>query len=249
MSVTLAVGATGISSEDSMAGNMHRIRPYRLFTLLDGPASERIAHVQIPPRRGGGGLTLLETFVVVSASRLVESRRIFEFGTFLGATTLNLALNSSDDTEVLTLDLDEDCAADVEQDIADAPLTKIHLDSKAKLDFSGTDVNSRIETLTGNSITFDFSAYRRTCDFVFIDGGHDLKTVRADSENAFAMVQTDRPACIMWHDYGNRDYPELTGYLDGLARTRPMFHVGDTMLCAWFHDPAGTIVPPLLREE
>jgi hypothetical protein len=68
---------------------MHEIRPYKLFTLIEAPPSERIAHVQIPPRRGAGGVSLLETFLIVAATQIVTARRIFEFGTFLGSTTLN----------------------------------------------------------------------------------------------------------------------------------------------------------------
>ncbi len=59
---------------------------------------------------------------------------------------------------------------------------------------------AKIGTLIGNSVTFDFSAWKRSIDFLFIDGGHDFLTVKADTENALNMVVLEKPACIMWHD-------------------------------------------------
>jgi len=195
-----------------------------------------------------GGVTLLETFLIVTATQIVNARRVFEFGTFLGSTTLNLAFNTADDAEVVTLDLGEEHAGVVKQDIADVPLTKLHLAANKELDFIGSRVSHKIKTQIGNSILFNFSTYKRTMDFVFIDGGHDLDTVRSDSQNAWEMVRSDKPSCIMWHDYGNPDYSDLTTYLDKLSEERDMYHVGDTMLVCWFNDTANTIRSSILRD-
>src|SRR3954471_12335262 len=72
------------------------IRPYRIFTALPGGLEERCATVPIPPRRGYGGVSLLEGFLLITSCKLVNARRLFEFGTFMGTTTLLLALNSSE---------------------------------------------------------------------------------------------------------------------------------------------------------
>jgi len=156
-------------------------------------------------------------------------------------------LNVPEDAEVLTLDLDEDLARQAEQHPVDAELTRMHLKSKVDLDFFGSPALHKICQLTGNSVEFDFRKWRASIDVVLIDGGHDLATVKADTENAFDIVARDRPACILWHDYGNGEYKELTSYLDGLADTSDMFHVEDTMLCIWFNDPEGSIVRTLLE--
>jgi hypothetical protein len=227
---------------------MLSIRPFKLFALIQAPPSERIAHVQIPPRRGMGGVTLLETFLIVAATQVVDARRLFEFGTFLGSTTLNLALNTPDDAEVVTLDLGEEHTGEIKQDVADVPLSKVHPASTSALDFMGNQVSQKIKTLAGNSITFDFSTYTRTMDFIFIDGGHDLDTARSDSHNAWQMIRMDKPSCIMWHDYTNWDYDDLTAYLNQLSQERDMYHIGDTMLVCWFNDPANTIRSAILRD-
>lgn len=227
---------------------MDSIRPYKLFTLIEEPPSQRIAHVQIPSRRGMGGVSLLETFLIVASARIVAAKRIFEFGTFLGSTTLNLALNTPDDATILTLDLDEPHADGIQQDVADAPLTKMHLASTARLDFTDSVVRSKIRILTGNSVSYDFLPYKGAMDFVFIDGGHDLDTLRADTRHAFEMIRTDAASCILWHDYGNPEYGDLTAYLNELSKNRPVFHVGDTMLCAWFGDSDNAIRSRILAE-
>jgi predicted O-methyltransferase YrrM len=225
---------------------MHHIRPYKLFTALESPPAERVVQAALPFRRAAGGLTLLEMFVAIAANRIVQAKQVFEIGTFLGSTTLNLALNIPDDGTVYTLDLDKECAADAKQDVADAPLTEIHLASRSSLDFAGSAVESKIRTLTGDSTKFDFSRWNGSIDLVFIDGGHDVATVTSDTENALQIARKDKASCVLWHDYRNRDYSGLTYYLDQLSRQIPLVHIEDTMLCAWFNDPDRSIWPRLL---
>jgi hypothetical protein len=228
---------------------MHNIRPYQLFTLVQAPPSDRAANVQIPARRAAGGVTLLETFAIIAALRIVAANRVFEFGTFFGSTTLNLALNIPNEGEVLTLDLGEDGAADAEQDPADVQFTRAHLGTRNNLDFMGSAVEGKITMLTGDSTKFDFTPWADSVDLTFIDGGHDLGTVRSDSENALRMARTDRPSSILWHDYHNADYPALTDYLDNLSQRLDIFHIGDTMLCLWFNDLARSTRSHLLSED
>lgn len=221
-----------------MITGMHHIRPYKVFTLFDAPPAERVARFQIPPRRGTGGISMLETALLIAVAQAVSARRIFEFGTFLGTTTFNLALNLPTNGRVFTLDLDSDSAQELNQHPADAPLTNTHLASH--LDFEGSRVAERITQLRGNSIEFDFSPWAGSIDLVFVDGGHDLETVTADTQAAFRLVANHRPSCVLWHDYRNADYPDLTAYMDQLSTARELFHIEDTMLCAWFSEPIGT---------
>jgi hypothetical protein len=228
----------------SAPSDIRHIRPYKVFALVDTPPARRIVQMQIPPRRGAGGVTVLETCLLLAASQIVNARRVFEFGTFLGSTTLNLALNIPCDGEVLTLDLDAKFANQVFQHPADSALTAVHLGAHA-LDFVGSSVADKITTLAGNSVNFDFSQWKDSIDFVFIDGGHDLATVKSDTENALAIVDKGKPSCILWHDYGNPDYADLSKYLDKLSGQMPLFHIEDTRLCLWFNDPHKMIQPRL----
>jgi len=214
---------------------IHHLRPYKIFTLLDGPPSSRVVNVPLPSRRGMGGTSLLETFLILAAIRIVDARRIFEFGTFRGSNTLNMALNTPDDAEIFSLDLDQRSASGLEQHPDDAPLTEVHLNCGSALDFSGASVERKIQILTGDSTKFNFSSWQGSIDLAFIDGGHDYLTVKSDTENALGMAAEDRPSCVVWHDYRNWIYPSLTCYLDSLAHDREIFHIEDTMLCMWFN--------------
>jgi hypothetical protein len=221
---------------------MYHIRPNKIFTLVDTPPAQRVIQVQLPPRRGAGGVTLLETCLLIAASQIVRGHRVFEFGTFLGSTTLNLALNIPDDGQVLTLDLDQCSVNEVEQHPADAPLTQTHLNTRS-LDFVGSSVAHKITALEGNSITFDFSPWKDSIDLVFIDGGHDRATVESDTENALKMVAKKKESCILWHDYCRAEYDNLSTYLDMLPQRLQLFHIEDTALCVWFNDPNNVICP------
>ena len=46
------------------------------------------------------------------------------------------------------------------------------------------------------------------------------------------MLTERGPACILWHDYRNRDYPDLTEYLESISENQTILHIEDTMLCA-----------------
>ncbi len=178
-------------SNSALAWNptVRGIRPHELFSRID--AKDRIVEMQIPPHRGAGGLTLLETCVLLTASRIVKAKRVFEFGTFRGSTTLNLALNIPADGRVFTLDLDPQCIAEVSQHPADTQFTKLHLATPA-LDFVGSTVEQKIQSLMGNSVAFDFSEWKDSIDLVFIDGGHDYNTVKSDTENVLVQPEMEK---------------------------------------------------------
>jgi predicted O-methyltransferase YrrM len=201
------------------------VRPYQIFGRVEAPASDREVTIKLPQRKD---LPLLETALLIAAMKSVSARRIFEIGTYRGATTLNLALNAPDDAEVYTFDLPPD--EEIEQHPEDVPFTREHF-AMDKPEFAGSRVEGKIRVIMGNSLTEDLSRFY-PMDFIFIDGGHDEATVTADTVNAFKMVGPG--GCVAWHDYKNPRYPELTAYLESLPQ-RPVA-VGDTMLAFWFDE-------------
>jgi hypothetical protein len=218
---------------------LFQIRPYQLFRLFDAPANGRDVHVQVPYRRGYGSLTLLETMALLASLKAVQAKTVFEFGTFVGGTTLNIALNIPADGRVFTLDLEDEAAID--QHVEDARITTTRRAAPA-LDFKDSAVEAKITELKGDSTKFDFSPWAGSIDFIFIDGGHDLETVRSDTMNAFSLAKKTGPSAVLWHDYHNKDYADLSEFLDDLSTDRPIFHIGDTMICAWFNDPSNQLV-------
>src|SRR5258706_10065826 len=61
------------------------------------------------------GETPVEDLMVICAlARIKGPRQVFEFGTFTGNTTLNLAMNTPDGTSIFTLDLSPDERAEMD---------------------------------------------------------------------------------------------------------------------------------------
>ncbi len=201
---------------------MIHIRPHKLFGLLPDSTAGRIAHVKIPRRTE---CFLLETFLLIAAGKIVNARRIFEFGTFRGAMTLNLALNFPN-SHILTYDLDP--AFIPAQDEPHAEITKQHFAAE-RMEFEEIEHSASIVELMGDSRNADLDGLDPV-DLVFVDGGHDMETLKADTRNALNMAD----GCVAWHDYGNAEYPDVKTYLDSLSI--PLVHVEESRLCFWFRN-------------
>lgn len=205
---------------------MYTIRPYQLFTLAE---SSNIV-LPIPVRRAseGGCPSLLETFLLLTAAKIVDARSIFEFGTCRGTTALNLAMNTK--AQIHTLDL---ACPITGQHPSDQRYTSLHLSNR--MDFEGTEYRERIVVLQGDSRKFNYFPFLNKMDMVFVDGGHDYQTVKNDTEAAFELVQGKDAACIAWHDYREPLHSGIAYLLDSMADCgTDLFRVEDTVLCFWF---------------
>jgi predicted O-methyltransferase YrrM len=211
---------------------MITIRPHRLFNLVTTSSYEaRLVKMVLPNQRTP---MLLDTAILLALAKLIEPRSYFEFGTFLGIQLLNLAANLPE-CRVYTMDLDEESAKSALQDENDRPLTMEHLNAKDKLAFVGSSLEKRITYLRGDSNNYDFSSLQEQMDMIYIDGGHDERTLKSDTANAFKMLSRDRASCIVWHDYLNPAYPQVTSYLQELSKKRDIFAVEETWLAFFLH--------------
>lgn len=207
---------------------MIRIRPHKLFNLVQTPSYEaRLVKIVMPDQRAP---ILLETAILLALAKLVNPRKFFEFGTYLGVETLNVAANLPEDSQLYTLDLDEDSFRLLEQDVHDRPLTLTHFDNLTNLAFLGTSYEERITRLRGESKSYDFSRFAKRIDMVYVDGGHDLPTLVSDTGNALRMLCDDHPACIAWHDFENPAYPQVTDYLLALSSSMQLFQVQESRI-------------------
>jgi hypothetical protein len=170
---------------------------------------------------------LLDTAILLALVKLVRARTIFEFGTYLGIQTLNLAANFPE-TRIYTLDLDEVSFQGLQQDVNDKPLTETYLDYQGKLAFLNTPCEKSITRLCGDSNKYDFSGLANHMDLIYSDGWHDPVTLDSDTKNAFKMISQGNAGCIAWHDHGNPLYPHIPEYLRKLSDSRPLFHVEES---------------------
>lgn len=145
-----------------------------------------------------------EQYLLAALAMLRAPRRIFEFGTFDGSTTLLLA-RCAPGAEVVTLDLPPDQRADPDDD------EQHDMAGGTGARFEGQPEAARITQLLGDSRRFDATPYAGTMDLVLVDGGHDYECVRADSGNAFTMLAPG--GIVVWDDY-MAHYPEVIAAVD-----------------------------------
>jgi len=188
-----------------------------VFEVLEAPAT---SPVQLRLLRGSFGFqptaSLMSDLVALCLlARILEPRRIFEIGTATGSSTLHLALNAPDAT-VFTLDLPPGDFARVA--LRTTLMDDAHIRPSVRGHqpvFLGTEAESRIVALHGDSAAFDFSPYHGNIDLFFVDGAHSYEYVRNDTERALDCV---RPGgVIAWHDFGRAGVNGVSRYLRELA--------------------------------
>ncbi len=138
-----------------------------------------------------------ERFCVGALARMLRPRRIFEFGTYDGATTLLLA-RAAPEALVTTFDLPPDAVEQTGGVVAE----QLGMVGGAGSKFRGVPESDRIVQLYGDSREFDATPYRSSMGMVVVDGSHDYDCVRADSENALRMLAPG--GVIVWDDYAPR---------------------------------------------
>ena len=164
-----------------------------------------------------------------------DPHSIFEIGTFDGRTTLNMAMSSSNDCEIFTINLspEEDIATGFEMHDVDKDLAALRFESGIR--FSGKDKTlfpqvKKIKQLYGDSAKFDFSPYFSKIDLVFIDAAHSYDYVINDSEIALKLLRGGK-GILLWHDYRNGcDVVEAIDSIKDKYKHLKIFHIKDTDL-------------------
>jgi len=182
--------------------------------------------------------TLLESYVLASVVRFVDARTLFEFGTFEGRTTLQLALNSPDEAVVYTLDLPQDFTA------TQYKLSFPEESQARRLPVGGLfqpyEVAGKIKQIYADSARANYESLRGKVDFIFIDADHGYNYVKSDSENAFSMLSSK--GVILWHDYASR-WRDVTLYLREVVKQQDkrIYHLAGTNLA--IYAPSASLPP------
>ncbi|MEW6659541.1 MAG: class I SAM-dependent methyltransferase [Thermodesulfobacteriota bacterium] len=200
---------------------MNHLRPHKVFDKV-APA-DRLATICLPQRESM--TSMLERAILISLLKIIKPRKIFEFGTYLGEATVNLAANS--EATIHSLDLGEDHLGEAKTKLDELEFSYATSRLPNRLAFQDTQYEKRIVPMLGDSTTFDFSPYFHQFDFIVIDGGHQIEVVRSDTQQAFKMLHQQSPGCIVWHDYGDPRW-QITEYLDDLSKELDLYHVSDT---------------------
>jgi predicted O-methyltransferase YrrM len=156
----------------------------------------------------------------------LRARSVFEFGTFTGRTTYNIALNLPDDGIIYTID----SGINTERSNISRETYPPYIVGEC---FRSADekIRKKIILYIHDSKRFDFSHLKGKMDLVFIDGGHDYETVRSDSENAFKIIK--KGGVIVWDDY-SPFWPGVEKFLNELGKKIPLYLYKD--LAIFKHD-------------
>jgi predicted O-methyltransferase YrrM len=215
------------------------IRPYQVLGIADEFPEE--IRFFMPPAQGSGSLLSIESLLLIKFMRIIKPKYLFEFGTYKGLTTrlllANLPVVSGVPGErIFTLDLP--ALENVHFQGTDVDLAREALGFERK--YLGEKNKGLVKQILQDSMAFDGSMYPEKFQFVFIDGNHEVNYVRKDTENSFKMFSKDK-GCIIWHDYGHPEFPELTRYLEDLAEEIQICHVENTKMA--FHPRGFDILP------
>jgi predicted O-methyltransferase YrrM len=202
----------------------------------DGPASGLLPKVEIStlfdardfqlnflePRTSDGNVSGFELFALNSLVRKHSPGALFEFGTFKGRTTLNLAANSTPEARIYTLDLPHSKLQSLQYNLEQIEKKYVEKPVSGEV-FSQRPEALKITQLFGDSAKFDYTPFFNQIDFVFVDASHAYDYVVNDSQIALKLLRNGR-GVILWHDYGCPHWwPGVTRALDELQKNSKPF--------------------------
>jgi predicted O-methyltransferase YrrM len=165
------------------------------------PGIELIAVFILEAYNRASGITLdiEEVASLLAIVKFSGAKKIFEIGTFDGSTALNLAANTPDDAQIVTLDLPPDWSGDFS---SETPKELRNITNRRTIGqrFLDTPQQRKITQVFGDSSTIDWTNLPVPFDIVFIDGCHYHDYVAKDTQNALKYVGVG--GLIIWHDYG-----------------------------------------------
>lgn len=169
----------------------------------------------------GGGSLPTDIALLKGLCRKFEHCKYFEIGTWRGESAINIAEVAA---EIKTLNLSN-------EEIVVLTGNQRYADLHGYL----SKPNKKIEHLTGNSFTYDFSTLGPK-DVVFIDGDHHYNAVVNDTAKVFQHLVHEK-SIVVWHDYAKDPetvrFEVLKGIIDGMPKEYQgnLYHVANT-LCA-----------------
>jgi predicted O-methyltransferase YrrM len=206
---------------------LRRIHDYRF------PDRAWADHQQIEMTIGSDN-DALETLYLALICRVAQPRAVFEIGTYEGRTANVIALHTVPECRIFTLDLPAGGESQTQLPVGagDKPwLDKEGAHTGRRLGTLPNPAdNERIEPLSGDSATFDYSPYRGKIDLVFVDGAHSYEYVISDVGNALTMLAPR--GFILMHDFLTHAGVTLAAMT--LRRRHDIIHVAQTSYAVLF---------------
>ena len=206
---------------------------------LYGPQDELIVkNFCIPSNNKIVGMTSnYEAWIISCLSKI--SNKIFEFGTCSGKTTYLMALNSPEDSEIISVTLKPENLGNIEKNNQDNKISYRNIINESiykNFLFTGSKFENKIKVIFQNSLDFDETQYTNFFDLIFIDGGHTYSVVKSDTQKAFKMI--NKNGIILWHDYvpGKTSSKDVVKFINEISKKNIIFTIKDTSLCYFKND-------------
>lgn len=188
----------------------------------------------IEPVSKDGNISLSELVIISALVKTYNPHRIFEIGTFNGRTTMNIAINSSKESEIFTLDLTKGQLSGTKYSLLEGEDLFVNKNISGER-FIYKSIKEfpekiKITQLYGDSASYNYKPYINSIDFVFIDGSHSYEYVLNDTNIALKLLRNGR-GIILWHDYGA--FADVIKALNKIQKNNPQFkllHIENTSL-------------------
>lgn len=171
-----------------------------------------------------GNMPLSELSVLVKIIQHFKPKKIFEIGTYIGNTTLQMAANSN--ALIYTLDLPPKNRNQSDLFKIFDPTLDVYPDTPG-VKLKDSRYSYRVKQLYGDSYKFNFRSFYGKMDLVFVDGSHHFRYVYKDSQNAIKLLSSK--GIVIWHDYAPYA-KEVIKALNALRKQLPLFHITNTSL-------------------
>lgn len=181
--------------------------------LTDNSISIKPAQVEIY-EDSSHSLTLAEITILAILIKSINPKKVLEIGTGTGYSSKVMNDNGSKEMLIYTMDLPVETTSysSLLGDIKPIYWNKDIQSMKLSQDRLGAI--SRINKLSLDSWKFSEKIAPLKFDFVFIDGCHDFKYVKNDTQESLKVMTEN--GFILWHDYGM--LPEVSKYIDRLIK-------------------------------
>lgn len=138
----------------------------------------------------GMPMLLEEICAICAIIKFLKPKNILEIGTFIGDTTVNMAMNT--DAKIITIDL---ASVLSRRSLFPKPRDKEY---EREIGYRFKNSKCNIEQVYADSTKIDWKTLNPPFDIVFIDGEHRYDYVKQDTMNALKYAKV-----IIWHDYVN----------------------------------------------
>ena len=215
--------------------NVHEIfEPKKISKNLLGPGDNLIIQsFSVPSSYNVVGMTSdYESWILSCLSKISDN--IFEFETCSGKNTMLMALNSKENSKIISLTLNQNQSKKLSLDKNDNNISHRNIVNESNYEkflFSGKEIEKKIEVIFIDSREFDTKRYLNKFDLIFIDGGHTYSVVKSDTKKAFEMI-SDR-GIIIWHDYvvGKESCKDICKLINKIEKEKKIFHIKNTSMC------------------